>query len=45
MREHPVRRPTRIPGYDYASAGMYFITIFSSSEIRVLGSLKTERCS
>jgi REP element-mobilizing transposase RayT len=27
MREHPVRKPTRIPGYDYASPGMYFITI------------------
>lgn len=26
-QQRPVRKPTRLPGFDYASAGMYFITI------------------
>lgn len=27
MTGRPVRKPTRIPGYDYATAGMYFMTM------------------
>lgn len=27
VHERPVRRPTRIRGFDYAAAGMYFVTI------------------
>jgi len=27
MDSHPLRKPTRIPGFDYATAGTYFVTI------------------
>lgn len=34
---HPCRRPTRLPGYDYARPSAYFVTICSHEQRCILG--------
>ena len=36
MNDHPNRKPNRLPQYDYASAGAYFITFCTKDRARIL---------
>jgi REP element-mobilizing transposase RayT len=40
---HPGHRSTRLPGYDYSSAGLYFITICTCEKKCILGHVVNER--
>lgn len=38
----PKRKPIRIKGYDYSTAGAYFITICTHKKIQLFGEIKNE---
>ena len=37
----PIRKPTRLQGYDYSQSGIYFITICTKSKQNLLGEIVT----
>jgi len=45
MEELPVRKPNRFIGYNYSSAGHYFITICTKDKINILGDLVGQNAS
>ena len=41
MKERPIRKLQRLPGYDYSQNGVYFVTICSESRKRIFGEIST----
>ena len=38
-QQHPQRRSPRLPGYDYAQSGAYFVTICTHNRAHLLGQI------
>ena len=41
--QFPIRRPMRLPGYDYSEKGAYFVTLVSHRRSCLFGSLESEQ--
>ena len=40
MPGHPVRKRARLPGFDYASPGAYFVTVCTHVRACILGGIE-----
>lgn len=43
MKERPIRKTQRLPGYDYSQNGVYFVTICSENRRQIFGDISTNR--
>lgn len=41
MKERPIRKTQRLPGYDYSQNGVYFVTICSENRKQIFGDIST----